>query len=141
MTAGALSLVVRRTIPATVERVFDAWTRPEHVTRWWGPRGVRCVGAELDLRVGGRYRIGNELPGGEILWIAGEFELVERPHKLVYSWRLGAGADEPERVTVRFEPRGDGCEVIVVHERVATPAQRDGHEQGWIGCLEGLGAF
>ncbi len=109
--------------------------------RWWGPRGVRCVGAELDLRVGGRYRIGNELPDGTRLWIAGAFELVERPHKLVYSWSLEPGSGDPERVTVRFEPRGGGCEVIVVHERVATEAQRDGHEQGWTGCLEGLAAF
>src|SRR3954466_5885567 len=121
MTLGTLSLVVRRTIPATVERVFDAWTQPEQVMRWWGPRGVRCVGAELDMRVGGRYRIGNALPDGTILWIAGEFEVVEPPHKLVYSWSLGQGDGAPERVTVRFEPKGDACEVIVVHEKVATP--------------------
>jgi uncharacterized protein YndB with AHSA1/START domain len=48
------------------------------------------------------YRLGNQLPDGRVLWITGAFELIERPRKLVYSWRLG---DEPmSRVTVQFEP-------------------------------------
>jgi len=41
-------------------------------------------------------------------------------------------------VTVRFEPKGDGTEVIVVHERIADEATRDDHEKGWAGCLDGL---
>ncbi len=59
-------LVVRRTIKAGPERVFEAWTRPELLLAWWGPRPVRCSGAEVDLRVGGRYRIDNQLPDGAL---------------------------------------------------------------------------
>jgi len=58
-----LTLVVRRTIGASPERVFDAWTKPERLRLWWGPRGVTCTAAEVDLRVGGRYRIANQFPG------------------------------------------------------------------------------
>ncbi|HEY4160058.1 MAG TPA: SRPBCC domain-containing protein [Polyangiaceae bacterium] len=133
-----VSLVLRRLVRASPARVFEAWTRPDELARWWGPNGVTCVGAEVDLRVGGGYRIGNQLPDGKVLWIVGVFELIEAPHKLVYSWRLEPGPDTRERVTVQFEPRAGGTEVVVTHERIANAPLRDQHEQGWHGCLDGL---
>jgi uncharacterized protein YndB with AHSA1/START domain len=131
-----VTLVTRRTIRASAARLFDAWTQPEQLRAWWGPRPVTCSGAEVDLRVGGRYWIANALPDGTILAIEGEFQVVEPPHKLVYTWR--AGDDQASRVTVRFEPRGDVTEVIVVHEQIPSERIRDSHERGWIGCLDGL---
>lgn len=53
------ALVVRRMIRATLDRLFAFWTEPEHLVRWWGPDGVSCPTAEVDLRPGGRYRIAN----------------------------------------------------------------------------------
>jgi uncharacterized protein YndB with AHSA1/START domain len=142
--SGGVALVVRRTIRASVARVFEAWTRPEQLRRWWGPRPVTCSGAEVDLRVGGEYRIGNALPDGTVLWISGEFEVVEPPHRLVYTWRI-EGKERPalerSRVTVRFEPIADGTEVLVVHERIESEETRDDHEKGWHGCLAGLEAL
>jgi uncharacterized protein YndB with AHSA1/START domain len=130
-------LIVRKSIRASPERVFDAWTQPEHLKLWWGPKSVECIDAEVDLRVGGGYRIANQFPDGKILWISGEFETIERPHRLVYTWRVGLEA-AAERVTVTFEARGEKTEVIVMHERIPTQAMRDMHEQGWVGCLDGL---
>jgi uncharacterized protein YndB with AHSA1/START domain len=139
---GGIALVVRRTIHASAERLFDSWTRPEHLRAWWGPRPVTCSGAEVDLRVGGRYRIDNALPGGGTLVIHGEFREIERPHKLVYTWRMGQGAAaEASLVTVRFEARGEATEVVIVHENVLDEAERDSHEKGWDGCLDALAAF
>ncbi len=83
------TLVVRRIIQATPERLFKAWTDPEQLKKWWGPQSVTCVDAEVDLRVGGRYRIANQFPDGKLLWISGEFQLIEPPHKLAYTWRIG----------------------------------------------------
>jgi uncharacterized protein YndB with AHSA1/START domain len=136
-----LVLVVRRTIRAKVERVFEAWTQPEHLRAWWGPRPVVCGGAEVDLRVGGHYRLVNTLPDGKAVTIEGEFTEIEAPHKLVYTWRMGGGSLERSRVTVRFEPRGDSTEVIVIHDRLPSEAVRDSHEGGWRGCLEGLSQY
>jgi uncharacterized protein YndB with AHSA1/START domain len=134
-----IALIIRRTIKADPVRVFEAWTRPEHLLSWWGPRPVRCAGAEVDLRVGGRYRIENDLPDGARVTIAGEFRIVEHPRKLVYTWNVSPGSDGASVVTVRFEPRDHGAtEVIVVHEEIATPTVRESHEKGWDGCLEGL---
>lgn len=131
-----IALIVRRTIKAPIERVFAAWTRAEHLQRWWGPAGMRCNLAEIDLRVGGKYRIGNEAPSGDVVWIEGEFERIDAPRELVYSWRVGESARE--RVTVRFEAKDEGTEVVVVHERIATATARRRHEAGWNGCIDGL---
>jgi uncharacterized protein YndB with AHSA1/START domain len=139
-----IALVVRRTIMASASRVFEARTQPEQLRRWWGPRPVTCSAAELDVRVGGAYRIGNQLPDGTVLWISGTFEIVEPPHRLVYTWEIereGAPSPERSRVSVRFEPRAGGTEVIVVHEAIDTEETRVDHEQGWNGCLQNLEAL
>ncbi|MGH9642044.1 MAG: SRPBCC family protein [Terriglobales bacterium] len=138
---SAASLTVRRTIAASTERLFDAWTQPQQLKQWWGPGSAECTDAEVDLRVGGRYRIANQFPDGKVLWIAGEFESIERPKRLVYTWRLESVEGPPERVTVTFEKRDSETEVVVTHERIATKAIRDRHEQGWSGCLDGLAAW
>jgi uncharacterized protein YndB with AHSA1/START domain len=51
----AATLVVRRRINAAREKLFAAWTQPELLVRWWGPQGVACPAAEINLRVGGPY--------------------------------------------------------------------------------------
>jgi uncharacterized protein YndB with AHSA1/START domain len=138
LTPSGLALVVRRTIVASPQRVFEAWTDPEHLRRWWGPRSVTCPSAEIDLRVGGRYRIENRFTDGHSLWIVGQFEVIAPPDKLVFSWHLEPGSGAAERVTVRFEPRDGATEVIIVHEQIASPESRETHAMGWQECLEGL---
>ena len=135
-----ITLVVRRTIRATPERLFEAWTEPAQLRRWWGPQDVECLDAQVDLRVGGQYRIANRFPDGRILWIAGQFEVIEPPDRLVYTWSVEPQTVQ-ERVTVRFERRLVGTEVVVVHERIADARTRDQHEQGWRECLEGLAVW
>jgi uncharacterized protein YndB with AHSA1/START domain len=139
--APMLTLIVRRRIRATPARLFEAWTRPAQLQQWWGPESVECVDAEIDLRVGGRYRIANRFPDGKILWIAGEFEVIEAPHRLVYSWGLEPLSGAPERVTVEFRAQGAATEVIVTHEGIPSASVRDRHEQGWHGCLDGLANY
>lgn len=134
------ALRIRRVIAAGTERVFAAWTTPELLRQWWGPTGVRCIAAEIDLRVGGAYRIGNLLPDGAVLWISGQFEVVESPRRLVYSWRVG---DEPvSRVTISFAAISEtSTEVEIHHEQIHSDPVRDDHQRGWIGCLDGLEAW
>jgi uncharacterized protein YndB with AHSA1/START domain len=98
----------------------------------------------MDVRVGGAYRIANQMPDGSVLWISGTFEIVEPPRRLVYTWEIErATPPSPERSrgTVRFEPRDAGTEVIVVHEAIDNEATRVNHEQGWQGCLANLEAL
>jgi uncharacterized protein YndB with AHSA1/START domain len=135
------TLVVRKTIRSTPERLFSAWTEPERLQKWWGPEGVVCIDAQVDLRPGGRYRIGNQLPDKKVLWIVGEFELVEPPRRLTYTWLLEGISESTERVTVCFEARGESTEVIVTHERIPNRELRDQHQHGWQGCLNGLAEY
>ena len=134
----AATLVLRRRIHATPEKLFAAWTQPEHLVRWWGPQGVACPAAEIDLRVGGGYRIANRFPDGTVVWIAGVFELIEPPHRLMYTWKLESQSGSAERVTVYFERLDGSTEVTVTHERIADEAARTSHERGWAGCLDSL---
>ncbi len=133
-----LHLVVRRRIAASPERLFEAWTTPEQLLSWWGPQPVRCSRADVDLRVGGAYRLDNRLPDGEIITIHGQFLVVQPPHTLVYSWNVGYESKVAEHVTVRFEAHGPQTEVVVVHERIPTQAKHDDHMHGWLGCFDGL---
>jgi uncharacterized protein YndB with AHSA1/START domain len=139
--SAAATLVVRRRIKSTAERLFAAWTQPALLMSWWGPAGAECPAAEIDLRVGGTYRIANRFPDGNVVWIAGIFEDIEAPHRLVYSWKLETQGGPAERVTVCFVADGAFTEVVVTHERIASEAARTSHERGWMGCLDGLVKF
>jgi len=130
-------VTVRRLVPASPEQVFSFWTDAEHLKKWWGPPGVTCINAEVDLRVGGRYRIANLIPDGSIISIHGVFELIDRPTKLVYTWLIGDAGPE-ERVTVTFLAVPGGTEVVVFHENAPTEATMQSHQRGWVGCLDGL---
>src|SRR5262249_40503253 len=92
-------------------------------------------------RVGGGYRIANQFHDGRILWIFGEFEVIDPPQKLVYTWRVDPQSQGSEGVTVQFEPRGSATEGIVMHERISNETTRDRHRQGWDGCLNGLAKY
>jgi uncharacterized protein YndB with AHSA1/START domain len=143
--SSSLSLLVRRTVRGTPEAVFKAWTEPEQVRQWWGPENVHCPECMIELRVGGAYRIANQLPDDSIIWITGEFLRVEPPHLIEYTWRRGldsAGTlDSDERVTVRFSAQSDLTEVTVAHTRIADQTAYDSHEFGWTGCLDGFAEF
>ena len=131
------ALVVHRVVRAPVDRVWAAWTTAELMQRWWGPDGVECVGVEIDLRVGGEYRIGNRTPDGSTVWIEGTYEVVEPRRRLVYSWRTAA-TQAAERVSVHFESEGPGTRLRIVHERIPDEPTRVQHGVGWRGCLDGL---
>ena len=134
------TLRITRTFAAPRERVFRAWTEPEQLKRWWGPPGYGTPVAEVDLRVGGRYRFGmRHLPDGEIFYLSGTYREVTPPARLVYTWRWEGEPDGQEsRVTVEFNDRGASTDVVVLHEMFASRDERDKHEQGWTGCLERL---
>ena len=140
-------LVVRRTIRSSPERVFEAWTNPAQLKKWWGPKPAVCPEAEIDLRVGGKFRIGNLFPDGSLIWILGEFTLVDPPRKLVYTWRVMNEKNDGERpssrnveqVSVTFKPINAGeTEITVIHEKISDEKVHSSHERGWVSCLEGL---
>jgi uncharacterized protein YndB with AHSA1/START domain len=136
--AVGTTVEVRRTIPAPRERVFDAWTQAKELNRWSAPSPM-TPSAEVDLRVGGRYRIVMRAPDGSERLVGGVYRAIERPSKLVYTWRW---EDRPMAtdtlVTIEFHDRGTATDVVLRHEGLKEGEDREHHEHGWNACLDNL---
>jgi uncharacterized protein YndB with AHSA1/START domain len=133
-------LVLKRTLAAPPEKVFAAWTRPEMVRRWFSPGALAVEEAELDVRVGGSYRIVMLSPEGEPHSPAGVYEEVVPNEKLVFSWKW-ADSELVTRVTVELEAVGEGqTELTLTHEGFPDEETQDAHDLGWAGCLVKLPA-
>jgi uncharacterized protein YndB with AHSA1/START domain len=78
---------------------------------------------------------------GRVVLISGEFDLIEPPNRIAYSWQVEPAPAEASRVIVSFLARGRRTEVVVTHERIASKAIRDDHRLGWRGCLKSLAAY
>jgi uncharacterized protein YndB with AHSA1/START domain len=137
----ATTLHVIRTFAAAREKVFRAWTDPEALKRWWIPRdGFSVPQVNLDLRVGGTYRIAMQNSKGEVFHLTGTYREVRPPEGLVYTWRWqGTESDIGETlVTVEFHDLGRSTEVVITHELFPDTRARELHDQGWAGCLSRL---
>lgn len=137
-TSTAHTLRLTRLINAAPEKVFRAWTEPKHLREWSAPEKYSVVIAEVDLKVGGKYRIRMQSPEGTTHTAFGSYREVTRPKKLVYTWSWEEEGDHDigeTVVTVEFKARGSATEVIVTHDGFPTADDRTNHEQGWTSCL------
>jgi uncharacterized protein YndB with AHSA1/START domain len=135
------TLTVTRTVPAQRKRVFRAWTRPAELKKWWSiGEGWKTSSAKVDLRVGGKFSIGNEPPGGGAVVITGEFLVVEPPSKLVYTWIFPGNTTEESMITVEFRDLGKQTEVVVTHAKASKAMLLEAIE-GWDTALAGLEVY
>jgi uncharacterized protein YndB with AHSA1/START domain len=125
-------------VAARKERVFRAWTEPSQLKRWWTiGEGWTTTFVDMDLRVGGRFTLGNAPADGSVVLITGEFLVIQPPDKLVYTWRFHAPKPEDGKVTVEFRGLGDRTEVIVTHEHVSKEMGPSAIA-GWNAALQSL---
>ena len=135
------SLRLRRILPASIDRVFRAWTDPEQLKAWLVPEGSQLLSAEVDIRVGGDYRLAFRAADGEILYAVGSYVEVDPPVRLVFTW-VFEGVDHRETlVTVDLRASGESTELILTHERFTTKAFRAFHEAGWTSALDRFAEF
>jgi uncharacterized protein YndB with AHSA1/START domain len=127
------SLNLQRHYPVAPEKVWRAWTDPEALKRWWGPGGPEAVSAvQLDVRVGGRFRIVFGGPQGDEHEVQGVYKEVVPNRKLVFTWTWPRTTPERESlVTILFKPDGGGTELDFVHSQHFDESVRDGHQRGW----------
>ncbi len=140
-TRSEITLNLTRTYSAPRDDVFRAWTEPEALKRWFAPSDEFSTPiAEVDLRVGGAYRIGMKPPDQEDMFIVvGTYREVQPPERLVFTWSWEEGMDVGETlVTVEFRDLGGSTEVVLTHELFPNEQARDKHNEGWSGCLERL---
>jgi uncharacterized protein YndB with AHSA1/START domain len=143
---GRHTLTMTRLIPAAPQAVFAAWTQPEQVKKWFGPRGMTTPIADVDLRVGGRHHTvmrdvaGTDYPNPMII------EAVEAPHSLV----LRVPDDEtacpvPGAVgTLRFQPHALGTQFTASWEHRSAEQRAKhlelGFDKGWGETIDKLTA-
>jgi uncharacterized protein YndB with AHSA1/START domain len=131
---------IERTFAASAEDVFDAWTSPEVMRRWFhcGPDWGTPV-AEVDLRVGGRVRVVMRKPDGTEVEAQGEYTLIERPHRLVMTWTFDDDpSDEQQLIELSFSESEGSTRVLMVNSGISTSERRDGQDWGWNRCLDEL---
>jgi uncharacterized protein YndB with AHSA1/START domain len=152
---GWTVLQVRRTFRAPREEVFRAWIEPELLRQWLnGPVG-RSPHAEVDLRVGGEFKITTTTRGakllarmfrdesGEFVHLIGRYEEIRPPERLVFTmgWQDVPTVHldrDATRVTVEFNDADEGTEVVLTHERQPSRRIRAFHHIGWRGSLRKL---
>jgi uncharacterized protein YndB with AHSA1/START domain len=126
-------LVVTRTFNSPARIVFEAWTKPELLKRWWAPKsiGMSLLSCEADVRVGGTYRFVFGHGASEPMAFYGRYLEVTPHSRLV--WTNEEGGDGGAVTTVTFEEKG-GKTLLVVHELHPSKEALDGA----IGFGEGL---
>lgn len=133
------TLVLKRTFPASRERVYAMWTSSKLLQEWFAPSTEMSVPvAEVDAREGGSYRIVMQNKDGQTYSPSGVYEKIVPNEQLVFSWKW-ADSELITRVTVDFRAVGDSeMELTLTHEGFPETEIRDSHDEGWQGCLSRL---
>lgn len=138
VTAGDRELMIARTFDAPRNLVFEAWTRAEHLSRWFCPNNFRVSSCQMDFRVGGKYRLCMSGFDREH-WVSGEYREIVAPERIVFVGSLDDGNEVVTAVT--FTDLGSKTR-LVVHQTfsIETDSTR-GARQGWTETLEHLAEF
>jgi uncharacterized protein YndB with AHSA1/START domain len=136
------SLTLKRRLNATSEKVYAAWADPERLVQWFGPASVDAgsVKADIDLRVGGRYRISFNANGG-YNEVGGVYREVVPNERLVFSWAWHSTPERESLVTVMLKPDGAGTLLTFNHAQFVDATARDNHERGWTELLAKLETY
>ena len=156
MTSQDNAVIIKRTFSAPIERVWSMWTESEHFASWYGPQGASIPVAEMDVREGGKRKIGMQMqtPQGDMtMWMVGEYLTIDPPNLLVYTESL-ADADgnvmTPEQmgmpeghpatteVTVELAEVDGATEMTMTHAGV--PADSPG-AMGWNMAIDKMTAI
>ena len=137
-------LRLRHTFCASPEEVFDAWTNPAVLQRWWAAQPTwDSPGCDVDLRVGARYVLRmRDDRSGEVHVVGGEYREIDRPRRLVYTWSWqgpeGPHPGHVSLVTVEFHADGDSTVVELEHSDLPSEDSADRHAVGWAGIFDSL---
>ena len=134
-------LVLTRVFDAPRPLVFKAWTEPERLARWLGPKGFTAPSCDADVRPEGAFRFTIRSPEGEDYRIRGRYREVVEPERLVFTWAWEDADGRPGHetlVTVSLAERDGKTELTFHQGRFPSVEQRDSHGEGWSECLDRL---
>ena len=139
---GDLEIVTTRDFAAPRDLVFEAWTNPEHVRRWWGLRRQSLALCQIDLRPGGKWRYVLREADGKEVGFNGVYREIEAPAKVVATYRYEPMPEFEAVTTTTFTER-NGVTTVRDVCRHNSKEERDGHyysgmEQGMRECFDRL---
>jgi uncharacterized protein YndB with AHSA1/START domain len=142
MTAqpGELTLEIERVVPAARSVVFEAFTAPDELARWWGPEGFTVPSLDFDPRVGHSYRIEMQPPEGDAFYLIGEFREVDPPDRLAYTfvWEDPDPGDVENLVELSFRDLGESTQLALTQGPFKTEPRRELHRNGWTDSFDRL---
>ncbi len=146
MANDDLSLTASRTFVASPQSVFSAWADPNGLRSWWEPGGTTVESTQIDLRVGGLYRIKSTAPQRNLtIVISGVYQDVNTPHSLVYTWTWQEADDtllvKDSLVTVNFNTLDTQTQIVLVHTGFPSLLVRNRHVDGWQQTLESFDSY
>ena len=136
LAASEREVVISRIFDAPRELVFKAWTDPEHLVKWFGPKDFSATVIESDVRTGGTYHFHMRGPNYDDHW-RGVYREVKPPERLVFTWPAGPDS----MVTLTFEDLGGKTRLTLRHGVFETVEARDRHEHGWNSSLDCLAEY
>lgn len=146
-------LVITRVFDAPRDLVFKSWTEPEHVMRWWGPKGFTCPVCKIDLRPGGVFFNCMRSPDGKDYWSRGVYLEIVKPERIVCTdtfadekgnpvspRQYGMSPDWPEeaQIAVTLAQHGRKTKFTLHHYPIKPGTERDMCQQGWNESLDKL---
>ena len=132
-------LKITRIINAPRQDVFEAWTNAEQVKHWMCPEGSSVSFAELDVRVGGTFRIDMRIDEADTVH-TGIYHEITPPAKLVFTWVSKHTHHRESLVTVEFFEQGETTELVLLQRQLPDEEAVQRHTSGWTELLEHLAA-
>jgi len=134
------ALTLKRRLNAPPAKVYEAWTGPKKIIHWFGPGSTvdGSVRSEMDVRVGGRFRISLDTDDNAHHEVSGVYREVVTNEKLSFSWAWHSTPERESLVTVTLTADGDGTMLTLHHEQFFDEVARDNHRHGWTGTLDKL---
>jgi uncharacterized protein YndB with AHSA1/START domain len=141
--SGELTLEMKRVLPAAPAVVFAAFSDPDKLSTWWGPKGLTVPSLEFDPRVGASYRLEMQPPGGDPFYLTGEFREVDPPVRLAFTfvYEDPDPNDVDTLVELSFRDLGESTEVVFTQGPFETAARRALHLDGWTDSFDKLERF
>ena len=137
-------LVITRVFDAPRRLVFKAWTEPERLVRWWGPRGFTTPSCKMDVRPGGAFRFCMRSSEGTNHWLQGVYREIVEPERLVCTWAWEDAEGRPAHetlLTVTFAEQGAKTKLTLHQAVFESVAARDAHQGGWTSGLDRLAEY
>ena len=132
------TLKMSRIIPASRKEVFEAWTTAESLKQWICPEDSSVSFIELDVRVGGTFRIEMQHADEGEMVLTGTYREIRPPEKLVFTWVSKHTHFRDSLVTLDFIARGEATELILLQTQLPDDEAVERHTAGWRQLMDHL---